>query len=128
MLLYSAAMTSAAALETRVLGDFALRERIGEGGFGTVYRAEQRTLGREAIVKVIRPSLAKRPDAVERFTREARLASQFDHPYAAHIYAFGAEPDGLLWIAMELVRGEPLDRILAERGALPNTGWPASSR
>jgi WD40 repeat protein/serine/threonine protein kinase len=97
----------------RVLGDFELHEVLGEGGFGTVYRAEQRTLERGAVVKVIRGALAGRHDAIERFLREARLASRFDHPYAAHVYAFGAEPDGLLWIAMELVRGTPLDVLIA---------------
>ncbi|HMG19754.1 MAG TPA: serine/threonine-protein kinase, partial [Kofleriaceae bacterium] len=44
---------------------------------------------------------------------EAQLASRLDHPYAAHVYAFGAEPDGLLWIAMELVRGTTLRKVLA---------------
>src|SRR5262249_49168351 len=46
-------------------------------------------------------------------------ASSLDHPYAAHIYAFGAEPDGLLWIAMELVRGSTLDKLLRLQGPLP---------
>ena len=95
-----------------------LGEKLGEGGFGTVYRAEQRTLGRPAVVKVMRASLATRGDAIERFTREARLASRFDHPYAAHVYAFGAEPDGLPWIAMEMVRGTPLDQLIASSGPL----------
>jgi len=88
--------------EMRTLGDFVLREKLGEGGFGTVYRAEQRTLDRSAVIKVMRPALATRSDASERFILEARLASRLDHPYAAHVYAFGAEPDGLLWIAMEM--------------------------
>src|SRR5262245_58353231 len=51
--------------------------------------------------------------------REAKLASRLDHPYAAHIYAFGLEPEGELWIAMELVRGTPLDQILKIQGPLP---------
>src|ERR1043166_1529718 len=106
-------------IAARTLGDFVLREKLGEGGFGTVYRAEQRTLGRSAVVKVMRKSLETRRDAIERFTLEARLASRFDHPYAAHVYAFGAEPDGVLWIAMELVRGTPLDQLIAGSGPLP---------
>src|SRR5205807_3247763 len=48
-----------------------------------------------------------------------RLASRLDHPFAAHIYAFGAESDGVLWIAMELVRGTPLDRLLQAQGPIP---------
>src|SRR5205085_2171289 len=51
--------------------------------------------------------------------REARLASRLDHPYAAHVYAFGVEKeDRLLWIAMEMVHGTPFDRWLRERGTL----------
>src|SRR5688572_3558685 len=57
--------------------------------------------------------------SVQRFLREARLASRLDHPYAAHIYAFGAEPDGTLWIAMELVRGTVLSDYLRASGPLP---------
>jgi len=100
-----------------VLGDFTLKHKIGEGGFGTVYLAEQQALGRLAVVKVMRRSLASRRDAVERFMLEARLASQLDHPCAAHVYACGAEPDGTLWIAMELVKGTTLDSLL-ESGPL----------
>src|SRR5207244_12757173 len=95
------------------LGDFSVREKLGEGGFGVVYRAEQRGLGREAVVKVLHARLGASERAVQRFLREAQLASRLDHPYAAHVYAFGAEPDGVLWIAMERVRGTPLSQVLA---------------
>ena len=80
----------------RTLGDFIVRERIGSGGVGEVFRAEQVTLGREAVIKVLARNRELSSPAAERFLREARLASRLDHPYAAHIYAFGAEPDGLL--------------------------------
>ncbi|HEY5933632.1 MAG TPA: protein kinase, partial [Kofleriaceae bacterium] len=115
-------MGSAAAgdeLVGRTLGEFVVCGRLAEGGFGAVYRAQQPLLGRDAVIKVLRTQLRKNEHAIQRFLREARLASRLDHPYAAHIYAFGAEPDGLLWIAMELVRGTPLDRVLAEGGAWP---------
>ena len=105
-------------LQDRVLGDFVLGEILGEGGCGTVYRAEQRALGRPAVVKVVHRSLSARRDAAERFAREARLASRFDHPYAAHVYAFGVEPDGLMWIAMELVDGTPLGQLVRQSGPL----------
>src|SRR5215510_11259281 len=103
----------------RSLGEFVLRERIGEGGFGAVYRANQPALDREAVIKVLHARLHASPAATERFLREAKLASKLDHPYAAHIYAFGAEPDGELWIAMELVRGTPLDKVLTAQGKIP---------
>ena len=108
------------ALSGRTLGEFVLRERIGEGGFGAVYRCEQPLLGREAVIKVLHTSLRSSEIVLQRFTREAQLASRLDHPYAAHIYAFGVEKDdGLCWIAMELVQGTTLDRWLRERGPLP---------
>src|SRR5687768_1391598 len=92
----------------RRLGEFVLCELIGEGGFGSVFRAEQPGLDREAVVKILRARLRDEPRAAQRFMREARLAARLDHPYAAHIYAYGAELDGVLWIAMELVRGTSL--------------------
>src|SRR5690242_13465242 len=103
----------------RRVGEFILRERIGEGGFGAVYRCEQPLLGREAVIKVLHHRLRHSEVVLQRFMREAQLASLLDHPYAAHIYAFGVEDDGLVWIAMEMVRGTALDRWLDERGPLP---------
>jgi WD40 repeat protein/predicted Ser/Thr protein kinase len=113
------AATSPTGIEGRTLGDFVVVERLGEGGFGVVYRAEQRLLGRDAVIKVLHERHRERPDTIQRFLREAKLASRLDHPYAAHVYAFGAEPDGLLWIAMERVRGEPLDAWLRAHGKVP---------
>ncbi|MCE9575356.1 MAG: protein kinase [Deltaproteobacteria bacterium] len=89
-----------------------MREKLGEGGHGVIYRAEQRGLGREAVIKVLHGRHGADAGMVARFLREAQLASRLDHPYAAHIYAFGAEPDGVLWLAMELVRGTPLAQVL----------------
>src|SRR5512144_53117 len=106
-------------LSGRRLGEFVLRERIGQGGFGAVYRCEQPLLGREAVVKILHQRLRGSEVVMQRFTREAQLASRLDHPYAAHIYAFGIEDDGLQWIAMEFVRGVTLAELLAMQGAIP---------
>jgi len=106
-------------LSGRTLGEFVLRERIDEGGFGAVYRCEQPLLGREAVVKVLHQRLRRNDTVLQRFMREAQLASRLDHPYAAHVYAFGIEhDDGLFWIAMELVHGTALNRWLREKGPL----------
>jgi eukaryotic-like serine/threonine-protein kinase len=105
-------------LSNRVLGEFVLRERIGVGGHGTVYRCEQRALGRDVVVKVLRPRKANDAQA-ERFVREAKLASRLDHPYSAHVYDFGVEDDGVRWIAMELVQGVSLGDWLKARGPMP---------
>jgi WD40 repeat protein len=100
----------------RSLGGFVVREKIGHGGQGAIYRADQPALGRDAIVKVLDPRGRVTATAIARFLREARLASMLDHPFAAHVYAAGNEPDGLLWIAMEHVRGTPLDRLVKTGG------------
>src|SRR4051812_41671929 len=100
----------------RRLGEFVIRDRLGAGRFGVVYRAEQELLAREAVVKVLATRHSENDVGVQRFLREARLASQLDHPFAAHIYAFGIETDGVLWIAMEYVRGTPLDQWLTRHG------------
>jgi WD40 repeat protein/serine/threonine protein kinase len=101
----------------RRLGEFEVLERVAAGGFGEVFRARQTTLHRDAVIKVLASNIVG--TARERFTREAQLASQLDHPYAAHIYAFGVETDGLQWIAMELVRGISLAELLKAQGPLP---------
>jgi serine/threonine protein kinase len=103
----------------RRLGEFIIREKLGEGGFGAVYLADQPALAREAVVKVLHEKHHSDMEVIERFIREARLASRLEHPYTASIYAFGAEADGLLWIAMELVRGAPLSKLLQIQGPIP---------
>jgi WD40 repeat protein/serine/threonine protein kinase len=99
------------------LGEFELLEKIGQGGYGVVYRAAQPTLKRHVAVKVLR----KNDDsAQQRFLREAQLASQFDHPFAAHIHAFGVDKDeDVLWIAMELVQGVTLSSWITQHGPMP---------
>ena len=106
-------------LTGRKLGEFVLREQIGEGGYGAVHRGEQPLLKRDVVVKVLHERRQRDDIAQARFLREAQMASQLDHPYAAHIYAFGIEPDdGLCWIAMELVHGVTLDEWLRDRGPM----------
>jgi WD40 repeat protein/serine/threonine protein kinase len=103
----------------RSLGDFKVLEQIGAGGFGTVYLAEQSLLGRQVVIKTLRTRDTPSQENVQRFLREAQLASRLQHPCAAHVYAFGAEEDGTLWLAMELVRGTALDAWLKRDGPLP---------
>ena len=108
-----------AVLSGRILGDYILREKIGDGGFGDVYRAQHRVLKRVAVVKVLNEERRCSQDAEERFLREAQLASKLRHDYAAHIYDFGvATEDGVLWIAMELVEGVTLREWLKTHGPM----------
>jgi WD40 repeat protein len=84
-------------LSGRKLGDYTLREKIGDGGYGDVYRAEHRVLKRVAVVKVLNEERRCADQAASRFLREAQLASQLRHSNAAHIYDFGVDDeDGLM--------------------------------
>jgi WD40 repeat protein/serine/threonine protein kinase len=106
-------------LSGRVLGEFILRDQIGRGGYGAVYRGEQLGLDRAVVVKVLHEW---RDDEVSRgrFLREAKLASKLQHPYAAHVYASGIDhDDDLPWIAMELVQGVSLRDWLMAHGPMP---------
>ena len=96
-------MTDQDDLSGRKIGEFVLRERIGEGAFGAVYCCEQPLLGRDVVVKVLQRRLWGSVVVVQRFLREAQLASRLDHPYATHIYAFGIEPlDPLTFVAVAI--------------------------
>ena len=102
---------------TVVDGRFEIRDKLGQGGMGAVYRAWQRSTEREIAIKLI--AKGQTGDmAVERFLREAKLASQLSHPNTISVYDFGALADGRLFIAMELLRGQTLGRILKTEGAL----------
>lgn len=109
-----------AELLDRDLGGFCLYEILNEGGYGTVYRARQPKVDdRIVVVKVLHQRLVGRTAALGRFNREARTASRFRHSYAAHVYAYGVEHDGLAWLAMEYVAGSTLRQWLKERGPMP---------
>ncbi len=92
--------------------------RLGAGGMGTVYRAEQAPLAREVALKVLRRELGRDPDTVARFTREAKLLSQLKHPNTVTILDFGQSPEGLLYLAMELLEGEMLSSRMRDVGTL----------
>src|SRR6266568_2420154 len=76
-------------------------------------------MGRRSAIKVMNPSMVHDPDAVARFNREAANASRINHPNVCAIYDFGETPDGLIYLAMEFIEGEPLTEVLEREGALP---------
>jgi serine/threonine protein kinase len=98
----------------RIGDQFNLIRKIGEGGCGEVYLAEQTSLGRNAVVKLMHPELSRDPSYVARFRREAQLAARLSHHHVAAIYAFGETPEHVLWIAMEYIEGESLHTALAK--------------
>ena len=94
-------------------------KKLGEGGMGQVYLAEHVKMGRRSAIKVMNPSMVHDPDAVARFNREASNASRITHPNVCAIYDFGETPDGLIYLAMEFIEGEPLTDLLERETALP---------
>jgi serine/threonine-protein kinase len=94
-------------------------KKLGEGGMGQVYLAEHVKMGRRSAIKVMNSSMVHDPDAVARFNREASNASRITHPNVCAIYDFGETPDGLIYLAMEFIEGEPLTDLLERDGALP---------
>ena len=85
---------------------------------GQVYLAEHVKMKRKSAVKVLHQGMVHDPDAISRFNREASNASQIQHPNVAAIYDFGETPEGLIYLAMEFVDGEPLTKIIERHGAL----------
>jgi serine/threonine-protein kinase len=93
--------------------------KLGEGGMGQVYLAEHVRMGRKSAVKVMNPAMVHDTDAISRFNREASNASRISHPNVAAIYDFGETSDGIIYLAMEFVEGEPLTKLVERQGALP---------
>ncbi|TMQ04325.1 MAG: serine/threonine protein kinase, partial [Deltaproteobacteria bacterium] len=107
------------------LGNYRVVSRIGEGGMGTVYRAEHALLGKAVAVKVLRPELSQNPDMVDRFFNEARGTAQLRHPGIVDVFDFGYCADGAAFIVMELLHGESLTSRIAREGRL---AWPQACR
>ena len=96
-------------------GRWRIDEKIGEGGMGEVYRARQVNVDRVVAVKILRLALASTEQYVARFFREADIATSVQHPHFVSIYDFGQTEGQLLYIAMELLDGEPLAAVLKRR-------------
>ena len=101
------------------LGIYKLISRLGAGGMGEVWRAEDTRLLRQVAVKILPDALAADPEWKERFMREARTIAQLNHPNIATIYSIEEYGD-TLFIAMELVEGQPLSSLIADGPLVPS--------
>jgi TolB-like protein len=101
----------------RTIGHYRVGAAIGAGGMGEVYRATDTRLDREVALKVLPPEMAARSERLERFRREAKALAALDHPGIVTVYSV-EEAEGLHFLTMQLVEGEPLERLIPE-GGLP---------
>ncbi len=99
------------------IAHYRIVRKLGAGGMGLVYEAEDTKLGRRVALKFLKESAGHDAGAIERFLREARSASALNHPGICTVHAI-EECDGRTFIAMELLEGESLDKVLA-RGTMP---------
>jgi eukaryotic-like serine/threonine-protein kinase len=96
------------------LGKFEIKRVLGNGAMGEVYLGVDPSIGREVAIKTILPAAAQGGEAKQRFAREARAAGVLNHPNLVTIYEFG-EDQGVLYIAMEYVKGHDLEELLLEQ-------------
>ncbi len=103
---------------TMLAGRYRVVERVGRGGMGEVYRAEDLKLGQPVALKFLPTGLDRDPEKLERFFAEVRLARQVSHPNVCRVYDIG-EIEGLHFLSMEYVDGEDLASLLRRIGRLP---------
>jgi serine/threonine-protein kinase len=99
-------------------GRYELKQVLGAGGMGVVYRAWDRELEEAVAIKTLHPELVGDPALLERFKQEIRLARRISHPNVVRTHDLG-EADGTYFITMEYVEGTTLDQVIGRRGALP---------
>ncbi len=96
---------------------YRIRQKIGEGGMGRVYRAEDTNLSRQVAIKVLPDEFARDAERLARFEREARLLASLNHPNIASIYGL-EQADGKRFLVLELVEGQTLSERL-KKGRIP---------
>ncbi|MGB6002668.1 MAG: protein kinase, partial [Thermoanaerobaculia bacterium] len=99
----------------QTLSHYKILDKLGAGGMGEVYLAEDTTLKRQVALKVLPPELAASQDRLERFQREAETLAALDHPNIVHIYSV-EEADGVRFLTMQLVEGKRLSDLIPKSG------------
>ncbi|NBY01890.1 MAG: serine/threonine protein kinase [Planctomycetes bacterium] len=104
-------------LAGKLIGDFRVLYKLGHGGMGQVFLAEQVSLKRKVALKILRTDLAEDNESLQRFKKEAEAIAQVVHPCIVQVYAIG-EADGQHFMALEYVEGRNLKEYLSLRGTL----------
>src|SRR5262245_7804770 len=97
------------------VGEYQVEGKLGEGGFGAVYRAVHPLIGKAAAIKVLNRQYSSNPQMVSRFIAEARAVNQIRNRNIIDIFSFGAIDDGRQFFVMELLEGMPLDRYIKQK-------------
>jgi serine/threonine protein kinase len=100
------------------VGEYVVEKKLGEGGFGAVYRAVHPLIGKVAAVKVLHRAFSQKGDMVQRFIAEARAVNQIRNRNIIDIFAFGQLPDGRHYYVMELLEGAAFDSYLDKVGRM----------
>jgi hypothetical protein len=105
--------------ESRKLGRYRLLKRIGQGGMGEVWRAQDRALRRNVALKILSPEHGRKPSRVARFEREIQATAAITHPNVVRIHDWGVTDDGVWYYAMDLLEGVDLATVVKRCGQLP---------
>lgn len=108
-----------AALMLRKLGQYALDEKLGEGGMGVVYRGHHAMLHRPTAIKFLHVEKTNE-QTIARFEREVQLTARLSHPNTIAIYDYGRTPEGIFYYAMEYLEGINLEDLVRNYGPLPD--------
>ncbi len=106
--------------DAKKLGQYILEEKLGEGGMGTVHRAQHGLLKRPTAIKLLLPE-RNSPDDLTRFRREVQMTAKLTHPNTVTIYDYGRTEEGIFYYAMELLDGVTLYEIVRAEGQLPES-------
>jgi serine/threonine protein kinase len=107
--------------EVTRFGPYLVLRRIGTGGSGSIFEAEDSGLGHRVALKLLHPHVARRPGATARFLREGRAAARIRHPHVVQVFALGTEGT-TPYLAMELLDGGDLAGVIARQGPMPMSG------